>query len=92
MLGYGVFNTIQDEASRSREDKRFNSLRSMLIKMCSFGLIDERDWSLVQDIIFAGEKNAKSWLELLTKSLDPKNEEFIQIERFIQDYLERFSS
>ena len=92
VLGYGVFNTIQDEASRSREDKRFNSLRSMLIKMCSFGLIDERDWSLVQDIIFAGEKNAKSWLELLTKSLDPKNEEFIQIERFIQDYLERFSS
>ncbi|MBR7551307.1 hypothetical protein KC220_22465, partial [Mycobacterium tuberculosis] len=51
VLGYGVFNTIQDEASRSREDKRFNSLRSMLIKMCSFGLIDERDWSLVQDII-----------------------------------------
>ena len=63
-----------------------------MVRILCWPLIDERDWSLVQDIIFAGEKNAKSWLELLTKSLDPKNEEFIQIERFIQDYLERFSS
>ena len=92
VLGHAVIDTIKDEANRSREDKRFNSLRSMLIKMCSFGLIDERDWLLVQDFVFTSEKNAKSWLELLTKSLDPKNEEFIRIERFIQDYLERFSS
>ena len=60
--------------------------------MCSFGLIDERDWVLIQDFVFTSEKNAKSWLELLTKSLDPDNEEFIQIERFIHHYLQRSSS
>lgn len=91
VLGHAVIDTIEDEANRSREDKRFNSLRSILIKMCSFGLIDERDWLLVQDFVFTSEKNAKSWLELLTKSLDPKNEEFIQIDRFIKHYLKRLN-
>lgn len=92
VLGHGLIDTIEDETNRSKPDKRFSSLRSILIKMCSFNLIDERDWVLVQDFVFTSEKNAKSWLELLTKSLNPNNEEFIQIERFIQHYLQRFSS
>ena len=60
--------------------------------MCAFGLIDQRDWHLVQDFIFTSEKNAKAWLGSFKKSLDSTGEEFIQIEKFIQNYLQHFNS
>lgn len=92
VIGHGVIDTIEDDLIRSNDNKRFGGIRSILIKMCAFGLIDQRDWIMIQGFVFTGEKNAKSWLENFSKSLDSNSEEFIQIERFIQDYLEHFSS
>ena len=88
VLGHGLIDTIQDEASRSKDDKRFGNLRGVLIKMCAFGLIDKRDWKLIQDFVFTSEKNSKLWLEHFAKSLDSNSEEITQIENFIQDYLQ----
>lgn len=89
---HGVIDTIEDDLSRSKDNKRFDGIRSILIKMCAFGLIDQRDWHLVQDFIFTSEKNAKAWLDFFKKSLDSTGEEFIQIEKFIQNYLQHFNS
>ncbi len=92
VIGHGVIDTIEDDLSRSKDNKRFDGIRSILIKMCAFGLIDQRDWHLVQDFIFTSEKNAKAWLGSFKKSLDSTGEEFIQIEKFIQNYLQHFNS
>ena len=92
VLGHGLIDTIQDDTSRSKDDKRFIKLRTTLIRMCAFGLIDQRDWHLVQDFIFTSEKNTKAWLDSFKKSLDSTGEEFIQIEKFIQNYLQHFNS
>lgn len=91
VLGHGVIDAIEDDVSYSKDNKRFVGIRSMLIKMCAFGLIDQKDWILIQDFIFTGEKNANSWLDSFTKSLDSNSKEFIQIESFIQNYLERLN-
>lgn len=86
VLGHGVINTIQDEASRCKDDKRFGNLRSVLIRMCAFGLIDRTDWILVQSYLFNDEKQANKWFEALINDLDSQSELFEYLSQFFDHY------
>lgn len=86
ILGHGLINTIKDESSRAKEHKRFRALNFVIIKMCAFGIVDRKDWIVVQDFLFKNKPNIEQWLEFTKKSFDEDSTEYQKIQFFLEHY------
>lgn len=68
VIGEGVLKAIKSDAEREKEDKVFTGLRRNLFMACAIGVIEKKDWIVIQKAFLSSVKATHNWLTYLQSS------------------------
>lgn len=63
IFGEGVFKAIQSDRQRGKDDKLFGRLRTYMFISCAIGLIEKKDWIVIQKALLPNVKTTISWID-----------------------------
>ncbi len=68
VIGEGILKAIKSDAEREKEDRLFTGLRRSLFIACAIGIIEKKDWIVIQKAFLSSVKATHNWLTYLQSS------------------------
>lgn len=68
VIGEGIVKAIKSDAEREKEDRLFTGLRRYLFIACAIGIIEKKDWIVIQKAFLSSVKATHNWLTYLQSS------------------------
>ena len=68
VMGEGILKAIKSDAEREKEDRLFTGLRRSLFIACAIGIIEKKDWIVIQKAFLSSVKATHNWLTYLQSS------------------------
>ena len=68
VIGEGILKAIKSDAEREKEDRLFTGLRRSLFIACAVGIIEKKDWIVIQKAFLSSVKATHNWLTYLQSS------------------------
>ena len=63
VFGEGVFKAIQSDKQREKNDKLFGRLRTYMFISCAIGIIEKKDWIVIQKALLPNIKTTHTWID-----------------------------
>lgn len=68
VIGEGILKAIKSDAKREKEDRLFTGLRRSLFIACAVGIIEKKDWIVIQKAFLSSVKATNNWLTYIQSS------------------------
>lgn len=68
VIGEGILKAIKSDAEREKEDRLFTGLRRSLFIACAIGIIEKKDWIVIQKAFLSSVKATHTWLTYIQSS------------------------
>ncbi len=68
VMGEGILKAIKSDAKREKEDRLFTGLRRSLFIACAIGIVEKKDWIVIQKAFLSSVKVTHNWLTYLQSS------------------------
>jgi hypothetical protein len=68
VIGEGILKAIKSDAEREKEDRLFTGLRRSLFIACAIGIIEKKDWIVIQKAFLSSVKATNNWLTYIQSS------------------------
>ena len=68
VIGEGVSKAIKSDIERKKEDKLFTGLRRSLFIACAVGVIQKKDWMVIQKAFLSNIKITNNWVNYIQSS------------------------
>ncbi len=92
VIGEGILRAIKSDTEREKEDKLFGSLRRYLFVMCAIGVIEKKDWIVIQKAFLTNIKVTRNWLDFVKSNQNLDKALAKQMIIFLADNLVRLGS
>ena len=63
VIGEGILKAIKSDAEREKEDRLFTGLRRSLFIACAIGIIEKKDWIVIQKALLPNIKTTHTWID-----------------------------